>query len=311
MLVWKTQVTAGRPVDLFACADCGHVMAEEDWHVPSRSPRINACRNCGGVRRDARCVDCGLTVAEDFQVHDQLRQLIDRDASMLDAARMAVAGGRRLLGLKLASAAVHEREDADEARALRVRLLLELEAVEAAIADCRDWTVEGGAESALAWSLYGDAHLANKEGTRAIDHYERALELDPKLYEVRARLTRCLLAIGRFARGRAAALQVIQDAPEDSEAAAECLELMGLYASRLIARNDHAAAVELLEVLGDAVERNGTLQLAVAWRAQQLGKGREVKRALKLARKLGADPHLLEDAEAAMGGRRWGWLSWT
>lgn len=307
---WETRTIRSHPVDVYACDHCGAVFAEEDWHVPLQFPRAGCCWNCGGLRQGGRCVDCGLSEHEDRQVHDELRQLIHPEADLLTAGRLAAEGGRQLLALKLATAATHEGARPDDARELRIRLLMALGALEPAALDAKAWTHDAGAGSPVAWTLAGETLMAVGRGSEAVDRFQRALEIAPHLHATRARMAQCLLGMQRFAMAREEAVRVIAGAP-DTPSAAHCRELLGVYVRRLIDQRDAAAVHDVLQELGDQVDRSALLLCAKAWLAYHAGDPDEVRRALKLARKLAPELPQIKEFEDALLPRKKTWWSWS
>ena len=197
-LGWRT-LRRDIPVDVLLCQSCGTPQTEEAWTSPLRPLRAGWCMNCGERRVDDVCVGCGLSRAEDRQVHAELRELVDPSRSLLGAARQASAEGRRVLGLKLATAAAATLigEDRDTARALRIWLLAAVGEAKPALEDARFWVESAPDPPALAYASLAQQldHQGIKAG--AADAYSRAIELDGGQPEIRARRARVLVEVGR------------------------------------------------------------------------------------------------------------------
>ena len=183
------------PVDVLQCQSCGVAVAEEDWMPPLQALLPGRCVNCGERRDFDNCVGCGLTHHEDVQVHDELRFMIDPKMSHLDAARQASRIGRRLLALKLstAAAASNERGQGEVARALRIWLIAAIGEPEAALEDSKAWVEQVQDPSAMAWASHGQ-QLENGGFTgAAADAYEKALKKNGNQHAIRARRAAILL----------------------------------------------------------------------------------------------------------------------
>lgn len=187
------------PVDVFQCAQCGTALAEEDWVAPIMPLLPTSCMNCGDRRENGVCVGCGLTRQEDMQVHDELRQVVGPSSTMLAAAREASRQGRRLMALKLATAAaaLNEEGEGDVARALRVWLLSAIGENISALEDGKAWIEHHPDPPSLAWASLGQQYQHQGFPGSAADAYAKALQKDPKQQVIRARRAQILLAMTR------------------------------------------------------------------------------------------------------------------
>lgn len=284
-LGWSTRTTGGPPVDVYGCERCGAVLIEEDWEVPAHPPGPGSCRNCGGARVQGVCTACGLSETEDAQVHDELRRLVDPEADLLGAALTAAEAGRRLLALKLASAAQADGQDPARARLMRLDLLQELGLMEVAVQDCRVWVNATGGRDPLSWLVLAEALVALGRASEALEGLERSLALEPDQPAVRARLAGVLLGLSRYAMAREHALRVLLE-PDAPPAHAMAREVMGQYLERLMAQDDQAAVQEHLEELDEHVRLDARLSCARAWLDLRLGQPRAAQLALERAQRL-------------------------
>lgn len=300
----------GSPIDALVCGSCGHVAAEEDWVVPMRMPRPGGCCNCGALRKNGVCSSCGLSADEDELVHRELRDLIDTRSTMFAAARIAAEAGRKLMALKLATAAVLEDPSVEAPRALRVELLRALNATDDALADARVWTAEDGVNSPLAWATYGDLLREVGRKGEAVEALKRALEIVPHQHAVRARLADLLLSIDRFAMAREEALAILRQAPE-SEASEEALRVLGQYLRRLIQQQDFTEVQTVLIDIGPPASREPNLLCGLAWMAYFRQEPDEMARNLKAAYRLSPDHDLCKELERRAAPKKKAWWSWS
>lgn len=240
------------------------ILAEEDWQVPALPPTAEACRNCGEARTGGVCTGCGLSAAEDAQVHEELRALIDPSLDLLGAAQAAAEAGRRLLALKLASAALADGQRTALARLLRLDLLQELGLLDLAAQDCRRWTQGEGARDPLAWSIQGEVSMALGRPSEALEGFDRALALDPEQPVVRARLAAVLLALDRYAQAREEAARVLREQRE-GPAVPVAREVLGRYLRRLMEQGDAGPIRADLEELDAHTREDAALSALRAW----------------------------------------------
>ncbi|HJN74742.1 MAG TPA: hypothetical protein QGF58_12490 [Myxococcota bacterium] len=300
-----------QPVDLYVCDRCKYVLAEEDWHLPLDPPEPGSCRNCGGIRRKGRCARCGLTAMEDAEVHQELRALIDQDTDYLVAASVASDAGRKLLALKLATAACHEGHDQDVGRLFRLSLLQDLGELAAALSDCKHWIRGGGAESAVAWAVYGEMLLNNLRQGEATEAFRTALRLDPEDHLTRARLSRHLYAMGRYAQAREGAQSVLQQIP-DGEPATIARDVMSEYALHLMRRGDLVAVRDVLGAAGAAhIELSARMLALEAWLLWEDGRLDPAKQRLREAHRVDPDDPLVGELKGPLGVKRWSWWTWN
>jgi len=306
-LGWITGREVDRPVDQLRCDRCGYVLAIEDWHVPVSPMRQGRCRNCGGVRYQGYCLDCGLSEEEDLEVHEELRALVHPTADRLACARLAMAMGRKLIALKLATAAAHDGPKPDVGRALRINLLLQIGEAPAALSDARQWTVESP-EQAVAWAAFAEQLAGADRRGEAVASFQKALELDPAAHRVRARLAQIYLDLGRWGQAQSAAKKVLNQ-KGDREATLAALGVIAHYVELLIQRGEQRTVEELLDSMGDRAGRHPTFLCARAWLAWQNNNQSQARKELKLARKLqpNSDYELLTQMEELIKGGRWWW----
>ena len=305
-LHWDTDREGPRPVDRLLCDRCGYVVAVEDWHIPATAMREGRCRNCGGIFHRDACLDCGLSSAEDREVHEELRALVHPTAHQLACARLAMAMGRRLIALKLATAAAHDGATPEVARTLRVNLLQQIGEENAALADARQWTADHPG-SASAWATFASQLVLRGRVGEAVAAFRKALDIDPDANRVRAKLAQLYLDLERFGQAQAAARRVLSQ-PGDREATLAALEVMARYVELLIRQEDTGAVDEVIEALGPRSRRHPVFLCASAWLALHKGNTSAARRELKQARKLAAEHPLVEEVEGMIKGRRrWWW----
>lgn len=285
------------------------MLAEEDWHIPLGALQANRCRNCCARRLDGRCVDCGLALHEDSEVHEELRRLIHPTADLLASSRLAVAIGRRLIALKLATAAALDGPQPDVARCLRIQLLRAIGEEAAALSDAREWVHTEGRSSATAWAAYADELEVHRKPGEAIEAYLKALELAPNAHGVRARFARLLMTLQRYGQAHEEALVVLEH-PGNREATLVALEVMAAYLELLLLQGEALAVREVLAELGTRAVRHPVFLCASAAIALQEQRLPDAKADLRKARKLQADHPLVAKVEGLIKASRKGWFKW-
>ncbi|MCP4806826.1 MAG: hypothetical protein GY913_02285 [Proteobacteria bacterium] len=309
-LHWDTRRLRDHPVDIYACGRCQHAVAEEDWTVPLHPPEAGCCRNCGGHRRSNTCTQCGLTAVEDAEVHQELRALIDPNLDLLSAALSAEEGGRKLLALKLATAACLDGSNRSPARLLRLSILQDLGELGAALSDCKHWIRGEGARSSVAWAVYGEMLLNNLRQGEATEAFRVALELDPEDQMTRASLSKHLYAMGRFAQARQGAESVLAAKP-GGRAERLAVGVMARYAEHLMRQGDVVAVRNVLDALGEEMlDLNARLLALDAWLHWSEGHAEAAREALQQANRLDADDRLVNELKDVVGLKR-SWWSWN
>jgi hypothetical protein len=221
------------PIDVFQCGDCNAPMAEEDWVAPVMPLLPSSCMNCGERREHGVCGSCGLTRQEDLQVHEELRQVVGAGTTLLAAAREASKQGRRLMALKLATAAAgtNEQGEGDVARALRVWLLAAIGENLSALEDGKAWVENHTDPPALAWASVGQQYQQQGFPGAAADAYAKSLQKDPRQQVIRARRAQLLLQMSRDGQAFEEAGQVF-DLGGDQQAVATALGVYEQMAER-------------------------------------------------------------------------------
>ncbi|HHO51503.1 MAG TPA: hypothetical protein ENK18_11660 [Deltaproteobacteria bacterium] len=311
-LRWVTLRKGRIPVDVLQCQSCGIANAEEDWMPPLLPLSVGSCWNCGHRRDFDTCSNCSLTREEDVQVHDELRVIIDPNLSHLEASRRASRIGRRLLALKLATAAAgaNEAGQGEVARALRIWLLSAIGELEHALEDAQAWVDNTQEPSAIAWASYGQQLQSSNMTGAAVDAYERALKKNPTQHNIRARRAQLLLELRRGGQAQDEAIRVLaQEGVDDQSVAiasmvAEklCEHFEGEYRDGEISR--------LLQYAAAYVVRSPVLLAHRARLSAQGGDIASAKRDLKRARRLNPELEIYERVERAMKPARSSWWRW-
>ena len=297
-----------QPVDVYICDRCSYALASEDWHLPREPPRQGACRNCGGSRRNGYCSGCGLSEAEDAEVHDELRQLIDPEQDLLSCAVLASAGGRKLIAVKLATAAVHAG-GGDLARLLRLSLLEDMGELAVALTDCQAWTREEP-QSGPGWTATGEMLLANLRPGDALSAFLKALAYSPDDHLTRARVAQHLFHAERFGQAREQAERVARAEGCPEEARRMAVDVLVRYTRRLMVQGDTGAVRELVDQLADEVDRNATLMAVAAWMRWKEGYLEDARAALQEAQRLDPGNEVVLELSKALGVKK-RWWSWN
>ena len=269
------------------------------------------CMNCGDRRTDGQCGTCGLSAEEDAMVHDELRMMVSPDHDLFDAARMANKYGRRLMALKLATAAAHEdSERGHQAHALRIWLLNAVGEPQAAVDDARGWCESTPNPPALAWASYGAQLEQGAYPGAAADAYKKALEIQPRQFLIRAKRARLLMDMRREGQAIEEVTTVLKyggDDPKAIEVAMAVAEgLCDQFETQL--RNDEID--RLLDFAKDHVAKSARLLAHRARLAAVNGDTSGAKKDLKKARRLDPELEIYERVERAIRPARSSWWRW-
>lgn len=310
-LQWRT-LRRDVSVDVLLCQQCGTPQLEEDWTVPARPLRAGRCMNCGEGRDHDICVGCGLSRSEDLQVHEELRDLIGSNLTHLKAAREASRVGRRVLALKLATAAtvLNEEQRRDTAWALRIWLLSAIGEPKAALEDARNWVETTPDPPAVAWASFGQQLEHQGYKGAAADAYSKALELDGNQPALRARRARLLITMQREGTALRELVRVLRTEDIDSgtiEIGVEVAE----HLCYVFEKKGMESEIEyLLEHGAGVLDRSPVMLAYRARHAAQQGNTDEARRLLKAARSIEPDLSIYERVQGMIRPGRSTWWKW-
>lgn len=293
---------------MLQCQRCGTNLAEEDWVAPLAPYLEENCVNCGDRRNFDVCVSCGLSKDDDRQVHDELRALVAPTHDLLNAARAASKMGRRLIALKLATAALSYGEpgEREAARALRIWLLSAVGEGEAASEDARYWVERTENPSAVAYASYGQMLQANNNAGQAAEVYRQALERDASLVTIRARRAVLLIQMSREGQASEEAIRVFESKP-DEQAAKLALEVAETLCGKWEASMRDAEIRRMVEKAGTYAELSAKMLAHRARLAALDGDASSAKRDLKAARRLNPDLDIYSRIEAEIQPAKQSW----
>jgi tetratricopeptide (TPR) repeat protein len=308
-LRWTT-VRRSVPVDVLQCQGCGARLAEEDWMPPLAPLLPGRCVNCGDRQDYDVCIGCGLTAAEEVEVHDELRRMVTADDSLLGAARTALAQGRSLLSLKLATAsAAYDAADSEAARALRVWLLARLADPATAIDDAKAWVDSADEPSALALATLGRQLEADFPGPAA-DAYERALRRNRNQPLVRARRARLLLSMSREGQAYEELGRVFETPTLDPPALEAALPVSEALCELFERQQRDDEVRRLLERVGAHSEQSAALLAQRARLAALAGDLNSARADLKKAKRLQPEHPIYERVDALLQPAQKSWWRW-
>lgn len=279
--------------------------------MPPLAPlRTGRCVNCGDRQDYDVCVGCGLTAAEEVEVHDELRRMVAPDESLLSAARTALAQGRSLLALKLATAAaVYDAPDSEPARALRVWLLARLADPATAIDDAKAWVDSADDPSALALATLGRQLEADFPGPAA-DAYERALRRNRNQPQVRARRARLLLSMNREGQAYEELGRVFETLTLDPAALEAALPVAEALCELFERQQRDDEVRRLLERVGAHSEQSAALLAQRARLAAVAGDLAGARADLKKAKRLQPEHPIYERVDALLQPEQKSWWRW-
>ena len=300
------------PVDVLMCQSCGTPQFEEAWTAPVRALRAAHCINCGEPRADDVCLGCGLSRSEDYQVHEELKELIDPSQSLLGAARVASGQGRRVLGLKLATAAaVLERgEEAYTARALRIWLLAAIGEPKAALEDAQHWVEHVPDPPSVAFASLAQQLEHQDHKAAAADAYTRAIELDPSNPGLRARRARLLIDVGRAGTALKEILAIFGAQGTDAAALAASVEVAETLCQIFESKSQESEIDLILTHGAKVLDRSAVLMAYKARQCALAGKSDEARRWFKSARTLEPEHEIYPRIQALVRPSRSTWWKW-
>jgi len=293
------------------CQRCSNPEVEEDWVVPLMPLTQGGCMNCGDQRHNDVCTNCGLSRSDDAQVHDELRQLIAPTHNLLNAARAASRQGRRLISLKLATAAAANNVDGqgDVARALRVWLLSAIGESTAALEDSKAWVEQSPNPSHLAWASLGQQQQHAGFPGAAADAYLKALQIDPKQHRLRAARALILLQMNRDGQAAEEACQVFESRADDHSIAIALQVAEKLcYQMETAFRDDEISRV--LQRADAYVDRSAHMLAHRARLSALNGDESMARKDLKKARRINPDLEIYERIELQVKPQRNSWWRW-
>lgn len=270
------------------------------------------CMNCGNRRDFDGCVNCGLTREEDAQVHDELRQMVAPELNLLDASRQASRVGRRLIALKLATAAAATEEDGktDVSRALRVWLLSAVGEAQHALEDAKAWVENVDDPSAMAWASYGQQLQHGAFPGAAADAYHRTLQKDPYQHSIRARRAQLLLQLRRDGQAMDEMLKVFDNASDDETAISIAVGVGEELCDMFEVQNRDDEIRRVIERAEIHVPGSALLLAHRARLAALGGDATQARRDLKKARRLDPELEIYERVERALRPQRGSWWKW-
>ncbi len=269
------------------------------------------CVNCGARRASDVCTNCGLSRDEDRQVHDELRFMVSPKHTLFETARIANRAGRRLMALKLctAAAAFDEHGKGDAARALRIWILAAMGDQNAALEDAKAWVESTNDPPALAWASYGQQLQHGAFPGAAADAYHKALKKDARQFTIRARRAQLLMQLTREGQALDETIKVLEHADEE-----QAVKIAVLVAESLCDRFEQQLRNDeidrLLEYAADHAETSAKLLGHRARLAAVNGDPSGAKRDLKKARKINPELDIYERVTKAIKPARSSWWRW-
>lgn len=299
-------------VDVFQCRDCGTSVTEEDWQCPALPMRVGRCINCGDARKRGVCQGCGLDQHEDVQVHDELRQMVDPRLNFMGAANEATRQGRRLLALKLATAAAAFDEDkqGDAARGMRIWLLSSIGDAQSAMEDAKVWVEDTADPSPVAWASLGQQYLAAGFPGSAADAFGKALAKNKDMPEIRAKRAQILLGMRREGQAAEEAYIVLTPVAVPAAAVDVALQVMTKIADDFEVQQRDDEITYILTKCHVHVERSAKLLAHRARIAALAGDFSSAKRDLKSAQALEPESPAYEKIQKMLKSQQSSWWRW-
>ncbi len=234
--VWVTLRIQGVPTEILRDATTRRPLRMARLKVPLAPLRQGGCANCGGNRKltitviapgealdsSPKCQDCEVSLREDYRFHLNLARRFQCE-DFLEAAEKAIACNRKVVALKLVTAAWHWGSVPALARSLRLDRLRDLGEQDLSEQEARNWFDEPNAPAWVASLLVDlllrrgaqeEAYSVLDEGIRR-DAGDRMLRLErAELHDERGQRTEAtedaISVLGRNDRITREAIRILQ-----------------------------------------------------------------------------------------------------
>ncbi len=219
--VWVTMRVQGIPTELLRDAGTGKPLRMARLKVPLAPLKPGHCANCGGVRKltvtmvapgqavdpSPKCTDCGVSLRADHRFHLNMARRFESE-DFLEAAERAAGLGRKVVALKLVTAAWHWGPSPELARSVRLDRLRDLGEEDLGEQEARAWFAE---EDAPAWvaSLLVDLLLRRGETGEAHGILDEGIARDPRDRLLRLERAELLEELGRREEATEDAINVL------------------------------------------------------------------------------------------------------
>lgn len=315
-LQWTQRVIEEQYADVFFCASCGHVHRTEKYSICPRFPYQSRCVNCGGdlevvggnpqapQPHQVRCRGCGLTAAEDHDLHHRLAAL-HPSRDFLAASSALVEDGRYVLALKLATAETRWGRSPVDGEIQRLGVLEAMNEYDRALDEAHEWAENEGCPT----EIYGviaqlEAGAQNLRG--AIAALEKGLQLQPDNAQWWADYADLML----HQDDRPAALRAGAKALNSAATEKRAMAVIAEVAERLYANGQYAEALGACSLCGeDRQLKNWQL----AWlRARIAATNQDTQYLLKWLRTTVELKPDLAEARAMLAPyeKKKGWFNW-
>jgi tetratricopeptide (TPR) repeat protein len=191
-LQWTNRLVDDQHADVYFCASCGTVHRTEKYSVSLRFPYHDRCVNCGGDLRATgpspepgqapdpsylRCTMCGLTAAEDRELHERLASL-HPDGNYLVASEALAESGRFVLALKLATAETRWGSNPVAGEIQRLGVYEAMNEVDLALDEAHEWSENEGCPPDV-WGVIASLEAAAGNVRGAMAALEKGLQAHP------------------------------------------------------------------------------------------------------------------------------------
>jgi tetratricopeptide (TPR) repeat protein len=194
---WATVRIQGIPTEILREKKTGKPLRMAQLMVPLLPLRIGRCANCGGERKltvtmiapgeavdpSPKCTDCGVSLRSDHRFHLNLARRFQSE-DFLEAGERAARSGRKVVALKLATAAWHWGPNPPLARSVRLERLRDLGEHELSEKEARVWFSEEHSPDWVA-GLLVDLLLRRGDQDAAFAVLTEGIQRDPKNRKLR------------------------------------------------------------------------------------------------------------------------------
>jgi len=230
---------------------------------------------------------------------------------LFEAARVANEAGRRLMALKLATAAAAFAPAGKDTgpRALRIWILAAIGEQNSALEDARVWVKSYQVAPTMALASYAQQLQQSGQAGAAVDVYQQAIEQEPDQHILRARRAELLMVLGREGQALRQTVRVFEHAT-DNASRAVAVTVAGKLCDSFASQHREDEIQDLLGQVGPNMDQSPKLLGYRALLAAAQGNTSGAKRDLKRARKLNPELPIYEKVERALAPSRGSWWRW-
>ncbi len=296
--VWVTMRVQGLPTEILRDRTTRKPLRMARLKVPLAPLKIGHCANCGGERKltvtmiapgedtdtSPRCQECGISLRADHRFHLNMARRFQSE-DYLEAAEGASEQGRKVVALKLVTAAWHWGSTPELARSIRLDRLRDLGEEDLGEREAREWFQEDNAPGWVA-SLLVDLLLRRGSQDEAAEVLDEGILRDPRDRMLRLERAELLEEQGK----RDAAIEdAVTVLGRNDRMAREAMGITQRIAAHWLHEGSPEKALRIFQLAAPESHRNAEMSFLRGCIEQAIGENAEVRRWMTHA--LNLDPH--------------------